>query len=116
MHTFIIWGCYLAMFSVCYFALPETAEISFAGILAGFVAGSIGIIVIPGGIGIYPVLIGVSVTLFLGIPEGSSIPFNTDGYALGWIIWAPQTFFIYIVGGVASLILIPLANKKNPNE
>lgn len=111
-HTLFIWLMYLAMFGICFWSLPETTEVPVSGILAGFVAGTIGIIVIQGGIGIYPVLVGIVVTLFLGVPEGSDSAnlLNPTGTALGWIIWTSQTILVVLLGAL-SLLLIPKVKK-----
>lgn len=112
-HTLFIWLMYIGMFSICYWSLAETADVPMKGILAGFVAGTIGIVVIQGGIGIYPILVGISVTLYLGIPENSDshIAIHPVGTALGWIIWVSQTLLIILLGALSLLILSKIKPK-----
>ncbi len=103
--TVAIWMLYIAMFWLCFFSLEQTAYLGVDAISAGFVVGSFAIVLIPGGIGAFPVGIMEVLTLY-GVPEET-------GFALGWILWFSQTTMIVIVGGL-SLILLPiyLKNKK----
>jgi len=63
LHTFIIWSLYVIMFIVAFKAIPGTAHMPLAGTLAAFIAGTVGLIFIPGGIGVYPALVA-SITTF----------------------------------------------------
>ena len=103
--TFAIWALYLGMFWVCFFSLSETSSLGPNAIFAGFVIGSFAIVLIPGGIGAYPVGIMQCLVLY-GIAEET-------GFALGWIIWLSQTLMILIFGGL-SMLYIPYYNKKHP--
>ena len=81
-----------------------TANFPFSGILLGFIAGSLGIILTNGGIGTYPILVGIVVAFYIGkdYPEHAFAICT----ALGWIIWLSQTLLM-IVLGLISLILTP---------
>ena len=103
--TFAIWILYLGMFWICFFSLSETSHLGPNAIFAGFVLGSFAIVLIPGGIGAYPVGI-MQCLLLYGIAEET-------GFALGWIIWLSQTIMILIFGGL-SMLYIPYYNKKHP--
>jgi len=100
--TFAIWGLYLAMFYVCFYALEETSTVGLNAVFAGFVLGSFAIVIVPGGIGAFPAGIMQALLLY-GVSAES-------GFALGWILWFSQTIMILLVGG-ASMLLIPLFNK-----
>lgn len=102
-HTIFIWIMYLLMAYVVFFSLSETSQLGLDAGLAVLIFGSIGIMVVQGGIGIYPAI--VAETLFI-----YSIA-NTTGYALGWLIWASQTIMI-LLAGVFSLLLLPVYNKN----
>ena len=102
--TFAIWALYLGMFWLGFFSLSETSHLGPNAIFAGFVLGSFAIVLIPGGIGAYPVGIMQCLVLY-GIAEET-------GFALGWIIWLSQTIMILIFGGL-SMLYIPHYNKKN---
>lgn len=106
-YTIGIWILYLLMAYVVFFSLKETASLGLDAGLAVLVFGSIGIMIVQGGIGIYPAI--VAETLFLwNVPE-------TKGYAMGWLIWASQTLMI-LVAGVFSLLLLPVFNKSNHDQ
>ena len=101
-HTAFIWIMYMAMFYVPFFALPETATIPLAGVLAAFVMGGLSIVFVQGGIGIYPLFVALVLSLY-GVSE-------TSGLTLGWIIWTAQTAML-IGWGAVSLIAMPLYNR-----
>ncbi len=103
LHSVFIWVVYFFMLYVCFFALPQTSQVSLGGVLACFVFGSFGIIAVQGGIGAYPAILTKTLILY-----GVSAPF---GFALGWIAWTAQTTMILIVG-VISIVLLPILNKK----
>lgn len=101
-HTLFIWLMYLLMAYVVFFSLEDTSNLGLDAGLAVLVFGSIGIMIVQGGIGIYPAI--VAETLFIYAIA------STTGYALGWLIWASQTVMI-LIAGVFSLLLLPLFNK-----
>ena len=105
--TIAIWVLYIGMFWVCFFAIDDTAHLGAAAIFASFVVGSFAIVLIPGGIGAYPVGI-MECLLLYGIAEET-------GFALGWIIWLSQTIMIVLFGGL-SMLYIPIYNKKHPHD
>ena len=103
LHTFLIWIIYIIYFGICFFALKSTSNFPVDGILLGFIAGSLGIVFTNGGIGTFPLLIGLVVELILGNKEPNALAI---GNALGMIIWVSQTLVIIILG-LISLLLIP---------
>lgn len=108
MHTVIIWVLYLLMFGICFQAIEATQLASVASMFSSFFMGSIGIIIVPGGIGVYPVLIQKTLELYQIDPDG--------GLALGSIIWASQTLLLLVIGGFAFLGLFltsPLPAAKD---
>lgn len=111
LHTIAIWTLYVAMFWVGFFALPSTAAVPMAGIMAGFIAGSVGIILVQGGIGVYPALVGLIVTVYMPtIVGGGAI--RPDALAMGWLLWAAQTAMLIGLGGV-SLLLVSRSRKTS---
>ena len=103
-YTLIIWFLYLMMAYVVFFAMPQTSSLGLDAGFAILIFGSIGIMVVQGGIGIYPAI--VAETLFIySIPE-------TTGYAMGWLIWLSQNVII-VIFGVASTLLLPIYNKND---
>lgn len=101
--TIAIWVLYIGMFWICFFSLEATSHLGPNAIFAGFVMGSFAIVLIPGGIGAYPVGI-MQCLLLYGITEST-------GFALGWIIWLSQTTMIVVFGGLCMLYM-PFFNKN----
>lgn len=103
-HTLLIWTMYLGLYWVVFLGIPETSNIPPEGMLLGFLAGGLAIILVPGGIGIYPVFVAAALSFY-----------STDYpvlYGLGWLAWISQT--VLIVGaGMISLYLVPKLNRKN---
>jgi len=104
-HTLFIWLMYVIMFSVCFFSLESTANLGINAMLAGFVAGTVGMIVVQGGIGVYPAFVGLIVTIYM---PSDGVPILPQALALGWIMWASQTLMMIVLGLVSMLI-----NGKN---
>lgn len=100
-----IWALYLLSTWLSFQVLTETSALGIGTALAVLAMGSIGMILAPGGIGAYPLLIQQTLLLY-GIAE---IPF---GQAIGWLSWIAQ-FVIFIIFGALSFVLLPLFNKKN---
>ncbi|MFN6015138.1 MAG: YbhN family protein [Flavobacteriales bacterium] len=111
-HTLVIWGCYVAMFAIPFQALEQTSQIEFQGILLGFIAGSLGITFTNGGIGTYPLLVGLVVAFYIGkdYPQDA----QAIGNALGMLVWVTQTLLMILLG-LISLILLP-KNYTKENE
>lgn len=107
-QTALIWILYLLSTWLGFFALEETSHLDLGQAATVLAMGSIGMIVSPGGIGAYAYLIQQTVA-FYNIPE------TPYGLALGWLLWFGQ-FFIFVVFGVLSFILLPVINKKKANE
>ena len=105
-YSLAIWCLYYLMLYLCFFCFPQTSSLSPGAGLSALVLGSIGIMITPGGIGLYPAIIQETMVLY-GIAR-------TTGLALGWISWAAQTGMILTVGGI-SLILLSF-NKKNNGQ
>ncbi|MBL7105774.1 MAG: flippase-like domain-containing protein [Bacteroidales bacterium] len=102
-HSVFIWLMYLLMTWVVFFSLPVTSHLGLNAGLAVLVFGSIGIIVVQGGIGIYPWIVAEILAMFY-------IPI-TKGYAMGWLLWTGQTVMI-IAAGILSLIFLPIINNQ----
>ena len=111
-HTVVIWVCYVAMFWVGFYSLPTTAEVPMAGIMASFIAGAVGIVLVQGGIGVYPAFVALIVSMYMPAPEGGGL-IRPDALAMGWLIWVAQTLMIIVLGGV-SLLLI--SRNRKPSE
>lgn len=101
-YSLAIWVLYLLMAYIVFFSMSASSGLGLDAGLATLVFGSIGIMVVQGGIGIYPAIVAETLVLY-GVA-------TTQGYALGWLIWSSQTLTIVLVG-IISLILLPLLNN-----
>ena len=108
-HSIFIWICFLVMFWLPFLSFEETKSLSLSCVLLAFIAGSIGISLTNGGIGSYPLLVGLVVAYFLdGIPKDEAFAI---GNALGLVVWVSQTMLLIIVG-LVSWLLIPKKESK----
>jgi hypothetical protein len=108
--TFLIWGSYIVMFLIPFYALAETSEVPIRGILLAFVLGAGGISFTNGGIGAYPLLVGIVSGFYLKqqhIEHPEAI-----ANALGMLIWMSQTLLM-ITLGLISLYILPRKIKKH---
>ena len=103
-HTLFIWFMYLSMTWIIFFCLPETNHLNLGVGLAVLVFGSIAIVLVQGGIGIYPWIVAEILVLF-------AIP-STTGYAMGWLLWTGQTVMV-ILTGLISLTILPIINNTS---
>jgi glycosyltransferase 2 family protein len=103
-YSLAIWILYFFMLYVCFFCFADTGSLSPGAGLSGLVLGSVGIMITPGGIGLYPAIIQETMLLY-GIVR-------TTGLALGWISWTAQTTMILVTGGI-SLILLSFNKQTN---
>lgn len=104
-HTILIWVLYLTSTTAGIYALQETAHLGFGGGLTTLVMGSIGMIISPGGIGAYALVVAKLMKLY-GLDE------DTIGAALGWLLWSVQTIII-LVSGLIFFTLFSYYNKKS---
>jgi len=107
-YSLLIWVCYYLMFYVCTFAFPDLAVLGTKGVilasLACVVIGTLGFATpIPGGVGVYPILISKAFVLY-GIDE------NLGG-AIGTIIWTTETLMYVVLGLVSVLIILRKKDK-----
>jgi hypothetical protein len=107
LHTVFIWIMYIGMFWVCFFCLEETSNVPLAGVVASFVMGSLAIVFVQGGLGVFPLAI-MNTLLLYGVSKSGAL-------ALGWILWTSQTLMV-IVLGVASIPLLRFVNRNKKIE
>ena len=103
-HSVLIWTMYWLASTAGLFALKETQYLGLSGGLAALVVGTFGIILTPGGIGAYPVLIAQLLALYGLDPD-------TTGIASGTLMWGVQTAII-LIGGMICFALISRFNRK----
>lgn len=106
-HTVLIWICYLGCGYIGFFALQETSQYGIKEAFTILSAGSIGVIITPGGIGAYPIILQKTMQLY-GLQKGIALAF-------GWLLWLAQTVVI-LAGGLFSFVAMPYFNKNKEVE
>lgn len=108
-HTIAMWALYLASTTLGIYALRETLHLGIGGGLTTLAVGSVGMVLTPGGIGAYPLLVSQ-------LMEAYGLDKDTIGTALGWLLWTVQTVII-LIGGLVLIALFSTINKnKKPSE
>jgi len=102
-HTLFIWACYIGMFWIIKYTVPEVAALSLGQLLVAFIAGAFAMTATNGGLGLYPIVVTASLAFF-GISK-------TSGDAFGWIMWSAQTAIVVVFGAI-SFLLLPLWNRN----
>jgi uncharacterized protein (TIRG00374 family) len=104
-YTVLIWLMYVMQIYIGLKSLPATHHLSPLSAMVVLVYGSVGMIITPGGIGLYPFL----VAQILGVYMISDVP----AQAFGWIAWSVQTAIIIILGVISLLFIHPYNRRKN---
>jgi uncharacterized protein (TIRG00374 family) len=90
-YSVLIWILYVIYFGICFMALEATQSISLQGVLMAFIAGTIGVMLTNGGVGVYPLFVGTVITFYV-FPEFTGA--HNTALALATVIWLSQTFFL----------------------
>lgn len=101
--TFLIWLMYSSQIYLGFKSLPPTHHLGMLTALVVLVYGSVAIIITPGGIGMYTLMVAQILNAY-------SIE-DVPAQAFGWVSWAVQTFIVIILGTL-SLLLIHSYNTK----
>ena len=104
LHSIFIWACYAFSTYIGFFVIKETSILPFASTFPVLSFGSIGMIITPGGIGMYQLLLAEVMVLY-GVDDGSA-------YANGMLQWGAQFFIILLVGFI-SLLILPYYNRHS---
>jgi glycosyltransferase 2 family protein len=106
-HTVFIWSCYVGGTYLGFFVINETAGLPFMAAFPVLAFASIGMILSPGGIGLYAFFIQEVMELYhIDLPYG---------FANGNLQWMAQ-FLIILVVGLISFILLPYINKTKDGQ
>lgn len=105
-YTCLIWLMYVLQIFIGLKSLPDTHHLTILAALVVLVYGSVGMIVTPGGIGLYPFLVAQILVVAYGIHE-------VPAQAFGWIAWVVQTGLIIVLGVISLLSIHPYNKKKD---
>lgn len=105
--TISLWSLYLLAGYLGFHALEETSHYGIREAFSILSAGSIGMVISPGGVGAYAYLIQQTMEAY----QLDSV----TALAFGWVLWLVQTVVI-LIGGLFSFVAIPYYNKKKLSE
>jgi uncharacterized protein (TIRG00374 family) len=103
LYTVLIWVMYLSGGYIGFYAMQATSHYGIREAFTVLSAGSVGMVITPGGIGGYAFLIERSMTVY-GLQQGIALAF-------GWLLWLANTVVI-VLGGLVSFVALPWYNKK----
>lgn len=104
LYTVLLWGAYIAQLLIGFEAMTATNGLGAGAALMTLIFGSVAIVAAPGGIALYPLLVGSLLHYAYHIPEG-------EATAFGWVSWAGLTIATLIFGFFA-VIALPIYNRK----
>jgi uncharacterized protein (TIRG00374 family) len=103
-YSIAIYTLYILGGLIIFQAFGETRGLGFAAAFVLYLFGSVGMTFSQGGIGVYPVLVQMSLAIYgIGMEVGT---------ACGWLLWGSQQAVVIAVGA-AYLIYFSLIKKKN---
>jgi uncharacterized protein (TIRG00374 family) len=102
--SLLIWASYLFSLYFCFFAIAGTSGLGVSEALTLLLFGTLGVIVSPGGAGIYQIIL-TEILLHTYHIE------NVAAIALPWLSWGSQ-FVMLVILGVISLIVLPIINRN----
>ncbi len=107
-YTISIWGCYILMTYLVFFALEQTSNLPFIFALTAFVMGGIGMVIpSPGGVGSYHFAIIMSFVGYATILGFTKDEAQIVGTNIAFIIHTSQFLMMIVVGFLAYLFLVP---------
>ena len=103
-YSLLIYFLYIAGGLIIMQAFPESKGLGLAAAFTLYLFGSIGMTFSQGGLGVYPVLVQMALSIY-----GVSVE---TGTAAGWLLWAAQQAVVIVVG-IGYLVYFSQTKKKN---
>lgn len=103
-YSLCIYGLYILGGYIIFQAFPETTALPFEAAFMLYLFGSLGMTFSQGGIGIYPVFVAQSLSIY-GVPAAVST-------AAGWLLWGSQQAIVVTVGMAFLIYFSIIKNKK----
>lgn len=101
-YSVFIWFLWILGTYVLFKSMPETSGLSFKIAMIVTVVSSIGTMITPAGIGVYPAFFAETLVLYAIV--------KPIGYALGWLTWLVSQVGALLLGPIGFMIF---ANKKD---
>lgn len=105
-HSIFIWLMYWLMTYIIFFSISGGEAVPIMASLSVLFFGTFAFIIVSGGLGAYPVAMGIVLSLY-GLDP-------LIGNAAGWLLWGGQTIMIVFFGAV-SFFMLSLEKGKNTN-
>lgn len=102
--TLLIWLMYLMQVYLGFLSLPACRHLSPLAALVVLVYGSVGVIITPGGIGMYTLMVAQILNAY-AIAE-------VPAQAFGWIAWSVQTGIMILFGILSFLFIVPYNKRR----
>ena len=109
-YTILIWVAYVVMFWIPFYAWGNLYLMPLDGMLSAFIMGTIGFIIVQGGVGLYPVMVGMVVTFYMN-KEGFAGTPAPEHIGFAALLWSTQTMLVVFVG-LFSFAMVSKAKKK----
>ncbi|MDY5968975.1 MAG: lysylphosphatidylglycerol synthase transmembrane domain-containing protein [Bacteroidales bacterium] len=106
-YSICLYGLYILGGYIVFRAFPETAGLPFEAAFMLYLFGSVGMAFSQGGIGIYPVFVAQSLSIY-GVPAAVST-------AAGWLLWGSQQAVV-AAAGMAFLVYFSIIKNKKKQE
>ena len=105
-YSLCIYALYVVGGYVIFRAFPETTGLPFEAAFMLYLFGSVGMAFSQGGIGVYPVLVAQSLSIY-----GVNAAVST---ASGWLLWGSQQAIVIVVGMAYLIYFSVIKNRKRP--
>ena len=107
LYSLMIYLLYIIGGLLLFNAIPATQGLGFKAAYVVYIFGSVGMAVSQGGIGVYPVLVWLALSVYnIG---------QEDALAYGWLLWGSQQVIVIIVG-LFFMVRFSLLKRKNIDE
>ena len=113
-HTILMWSLYILGLYLPFLALPSTSSISLAGVFSLFVFTILGVLIVPGGVGVVPLITALVIGFYLPLPEGEFL--HLDAFVISWLAWLSQTLGTVILGAYSFYRLQNVKMENNLKE
>ena len=104
-YSFLIWFLWIFGTWIVFHAMTECAGLNMEQAMTVTVLGAIGVMITPGGIGLYPSVFAEALHVY-GVQKAV-------GYALGWISWLVSQVCPVLFGPIGFLIFANKNKKEN---
>ena len=113
LYTFYIWAAYVLMFWIPFYSWGNLSEMPLDGMLSAFIMGTVGFIIVQGGLGLYPIMVGIVITFYMnpGFIENNEQIAMPEHIGFGALLWVTQTMLVVFIG-LFSFIMVRKAKKN----